>query len=146
MTQEQIAAEVKSIGDNLTQVLANSANAKADAIEAKSVVNELKSKLDSVVSAADLAEFKSAMQDQFDALATKAKESAQSAKTFDQVFLEKLESMDIEKEVMRKGRILIEMPEVKTMTLSANLSGDPVATYNSRQAINPAQLVRAQDS
>ena len=40
MTNEQIAAEVKSIGDNLTQVLANSANAKTDATEAKSVVND----------------------------------------------------------------------------------------------------------
>ena len=71
MTNEQIAAEVKSIGDNLTQVLANSANAKTDATEAKSVVNELKAKLESVASAADLAEFKSAMQSQFDALTTK---------------------------------------------------------------------------
>jgi len=49
MTQEQIAAEVKSIGDNLTQVLANSANAKSDAMEAKAVAAELKSKLDGVV-------------------------------------------------------------------------------------------------
>lgn len=146
MTQEQIAAEVKSIGDNLTQVLANSANAKADAIEAKSVVNELKSKLDSVVSAADLAEFKSAMQAQFDALATKGKDAAQSAKSFDEVLLEKLQGIEnIEKEMKSKGRILIEMPEVKTMTLSANLSGDPVATYNSRQAINPSQLVNFRD-
>ena len=145
MTQEQIAAEVKSIGDNLTQVLANSANAKADAIEAKSVVNELKSKLDSVVSAADLAEFKSSMQAQFDALATKGKDAAQNAKTFDQALLEKLEGRDIEKEMKRNGRILIEMPEVKTMTLASNLSGDPVATYNSRQAIVPSQLVNFRD-
>ena len=42
MTNEQIAAEVKSIGDNLTQVLANSANAKTDATEAKSVVTKIK--------------------------------------------------------------------------------------------------------
>ena len=31
------------------------------------------------------------------------------------------------------------------MTLSANLSGDSVATYNTRQAINPAQLVNVRD-
>lgn len=147
MTNEQIAAEVKSIGDNLTQVLANSANAKTDANEAKSVVNELKNKLDSVVSAADLAEFKSAMQSQFDALTTKVKEGqGNSAKSFDEVLLEKLQGIDnIEREMKSKGRILIEMPEVKTMTLSANLSGDPVATYNNRQAIVPSQLVNFRD-
>lgn len=146
MTNEQIAAEVKSIGDNLTQVLANSANAKTDATEAKSVVNELKAKLESVASASDLAEFKSAMQSQFDALTTKVKAgNPDSAKSFDQVLLEKLEGRNIEKEMKSNGRIVIEMPEVKTMTLSANLSGDSVATYNTRQAINPAQLVNFRD-
>jgi HK97 family phage major capsid protein len=146
MTNEQIAAEVKSIGDNLTQVLANSANAKTDATEAKSVVNELKAKLESVASAADLAEFKSAMQSQFDALTTKVKAgNPDSAKSFDQVLLEKLEGRNIEKEMKSNGRIVIEMPEVKTMTLSANLSGDSFATYNTRQAINPAQLVNFRD-
>ena len=146
MTNEQIAAEVKSIGDNLTQVLANSANAKTDATEAKSVVNELKAKLESVASAADLAEFKSAMQSQFDALTIKVKSgNPDSAKSFDQVLLEKLEGRNIEKEMKTNGRIVIEMPEVKTMTLSANLSGDSVATYNTRQAIQPGQLVNFRD-
>ena len=145
MTNEQIAAEVKSIGDNLTQVLANSANAKTDATEAKSVVNELKSKLESVASAADLAEFKSAMQSQFDALTTKVKAGQSDAKSFDQVLLEKLEGRNIEKEMKSNGRIVIEMPEVKTMTLASNLSGDSVATYNSRQAIQPGQLVNFRD-
>ena len=146
MTNEQIAAEVKSIGDNLTQVLANSANAKTDATEAKSVVNELKAKLESVASAADLAEFKSAMQSQFDALTIKVKSgNPDSAKSFDQVLLEKLEGRNIEKEMKSNGRIVIEMPEVKTMTLSANLSGDSVATYNTRQAIQPGQLVNFRD-
>lgn len=145
MTNEQIAAEVKSIGDNLTQVLANSANAKTDATEAKSVVNELKAKLESVASAADLAEFKSAMQSQFDALTTKVKEGQSNAKSFDEVLLEKLEGRNIEKEMKSNGRIVIEMPEVKTMTLSANLSGDSVATYNTRQAIQPGQLVNFRD-
>ena len=146
MTNEQIAAEVKSIGDNLTQVLANSANAKTDATEAKSVVNELKSKLESVASAADLAEFKSVMQNQFDALTTKVKAgNPNSAKSFNEVLLEKLEGRNIEAEIKKNGRILIEMPEVKTMTLASNLTGDPVATYNQRQAINPSQLVNFRD-
>jgi hypothetical protein len=146
MTNEQIAAEVKSIGDNLTQVLANSANAKTDATEAKSVVNELKSKLESVASASDLAEFKSVMQNQFDALTTKVKAgNPDSAKSFNEVLLEKLEGRNIEAEIKKNGRILIEMPEVKTMTLASNLSGDPVATYNQRQATNPSQLVNFRD-
>jgi hypothetical protein len=146
MTNEQIAAEVKSIGDNLSQVLANSANAKTDAAEAKSVVSDLKAKLESVVSAADLAEFKSVMQSQFDALTVKVKEGqSNSVKTFDQVLVEKLEGRNIEAEMSKNGRIVIEMPEVKTMTLSANLSGDPVATYNQRQAIVPSQLVNFRD-
>jgi HK97 family phage major capsid protein len=146
MTNEQIAAEVKSIGDNLSQVLANSAAAKTDAVEAKSVVNDLKAKLESVVSAADLTEFKGVMQSQFDALTVKVKEGqSNSAKTFDQVLLEKLEGRNIEAEMKKNGRMLIEMPEVKTMTLSANLSGDPVVTYNQRQAIVPSQLVNFRD-
>ena len=146
MTNEQIAAEVKSIGDNLTQVLANSANAKTDAAEAKSVVSDLKAKLESVVSAADLTEFKGVMQSQFDALTVKVKEGqSNSVKTFDQVLVEKLEGRNIEAEMKKNGRIVIEMPEVKTMTLSANLSGDPVVTYNQRQAIVPSQLVNFRD-
>lgn len=147
MTQEQIAAEVKSIGDNLTQVLANSANAKTDALEAKSVVNELKSKLESVVTAADLAEFKSSMQSQFDAISTKvAAGKAHEVKSLDQAIEEKLASIgDVEREIKKHGRLLIEMPEVKTMTLASNLTGDSVATYNSRQAINPGQLVNFRD-
>jgi HK97 family phage major capsid protein len=146
MTQEQIAAEVKSIGDNLTQVLANSANAKSDAIEAKSVVNELKAKLESVASAADLDEFKNAMQTQFDALTTKVKAgNPDSAKSFNEALAEKLDGRNIEAEIKKNGRVLIEMPEVKTITLASNLSGDSVATYNSRQAIFPSQLVNFRD-
>jgi hypothetical protein len=146
MTQEQIAAEVKSIGDNLTQVLANSANAKSDAMEAKAVAAELKSKLDGVVSAADLAEFKSAMQAQFDAISTKvAAGKAVESKSFNEALAEKLDGRNIEAEIKKNGRVLIEMPEVKTITLASNLSGDSVATYNSRQAIFPSQLVNFRD-
>ena len=146
MTNEQIAAEVKSIGDNLSQVLANSANAKTDAAEAKSVVSDLKAKLESVVSAVDLTEFKGVMQSQFDALTVKVKEGqSNSVKTFDQVLVEKLEGRNIEAEMSKNGRIVIEMPEVKTMTLSSNLTGDPVVTYNQRQAIVPSQLVNFRD-
>lgn len=145
MTQEQIAAEVKSIGDNLTQVLANTANAKTDAAEAKSVVNELKSKLESVSTKAELDEFKSAMQTQFDALTTKVKAGKPESKTFDAALAEKLEGVDLANEMKKGGRYTIDLPEVKTMTLSANLSGDPVATYNSRQATFPAQAVNFRD-
>jgi hypothetical protein len=146
MTNEQIAAEVKSIGDNLTQVLANSANAKTDAADAKLVVTELKSKLDSVVTPADLAEFKGVMQNQFDALTTKVKAgNPDSAKSFNEVLSERLEGRNIDAEIKKNGRVLIEMPEVKTMTLASNLSGDQVATYSSRQAIQPGQLVNMRD-
>jgi len=145
MTQEQIAAEVKSIGDNLTQVLANSAAAKSDAVEAKSVVAELKNKLDSVVTPADLAEFKAAMQTQFDALTTKVKEGKSEAKHLDTALAEKLQNINVAEEMKKGGRLTIDLPEVKTMTLSANLSGDPVATYNQRQAIFPAQAVNFRD-
>lgn len=145
MTQEQIAAEVKSIGDNLTQVLANSANAKTDAAEAKAVVAGLQSKLESVATAAELKEFKDAMQAQFDALTTKVKAGQNEGKSFDQALAEKLEGVNIEAEMKKNGRLHIAMPEVKTITLASNLSGDSVATYNSRQAINPPQLVNFRD-
>jgi HK97 family phage major capsid protein len=145
MTQEQIAAEVKSIGDNLTQVLANSANAKTDAAEAKSVVAGLQSKLESVATAAELKEFKDAMQSQFDALTTKVKKGQPEGKSFSEALAEKLEGVNIEAEMRKNGRLHLELPEVKTITLASNLSGDSVATYNSRQAINPAQLVNFRD-
>jgi hypothetical protein len=145
MTQEQIAAEVKSIGDNLTQVLANSANAKTDAAEAKSVVAGLQSKLESVATAAELKEFKDAMQSQFDALTTKVKSAQPESKSFSEALSEKLEGVNIEAEMKKNGRLHIAMPEVKTITLAANLTGDPVATYNSRQSIQPSQLVNFRD-
>ena len=145
MTQEQIAAEVKSIGDNLTQVLANSANAKTDAAEAKSVVAGLQAKLESVATAAELKEFKDAMQSQFDALTTKVKSGQPEGKSFSEALSEKLEGVNIEAEMRKNGRLHIQLPEVKTITLASNLSGDSVATYNSRQAINPAQLVNFRD-
>jgi HK97 family phage major capsid protein len=145
MTQEQIAAEVKSIGDNLTQVLANSANAKTDAAEAKSVVAGLQSKLESVATAAELKEFKDAMQSQFDALTTKVKKGQPEGKSFSEALAEKLEGVNIEDQMRKNGRVHIELPEVKTITLASNLSGDSVATYNTRQAINPAQLVNFRD-
>lgn len=145
MTQEQIAAEVKSIGDNLTQVLANSANAKTDAAEAKSVVAGLQAKLESVATAAELKEFKDAMQVQFDALTTKVKSAQPESKSFSEALAEKLEGVNIEAEMRKNGRLHIQLPEVKTITLASNLSGDSVATYNSRQAINPAQLVNFRD-
>jgi hypothetical protein len=145
MTQEQIAAEVKSIGDNLTQVLANSANAKTDAAEAKSVVAGLQSKLESVATAAELKEFKDAMQSQFDALTTKVKSAQPESKSFSEALSEKLEGVNIEAEMKKNGRLHIAMPEVKTITLASNLSGDSVATYNSRQATQPAQLVNFRD-
>jgi HK97 family phage major capsid protein len=145
MTQEQIAAEVKSIGDNLTQVLANSANAKTDAAEAKSVVAGLQSKLESVATAAELKEFKDAMQSQFDALTTKVKKGQPEGKSFSEALAEKLEGVNIEAEMRKNGRLHIQLPEVKTITLASNLSGDSVATYNSRQAIQPNQLVNFRD-
>ncbi|MFN5425565.1 MAG: phage major capsid protein [Bacteroidota bacterium] len=145
MTQEQIAAEVKSIGDNLTQVLANSANAKTDAAEAKSVVSGLQSKLESVATAAELKDFTDAMQSQFDALTTKVKKGQPEGKSFSEALAEKLEGVNIEAEMRKNGRLHLELPEVKTITLASNLSGDSVATYNSRQAINPAQLVNFRD-
>jgi HK97 family phage major capsid protein len=145
MTQEQIAAEVKSIGDNLTQVLANSANAKTDAAEAKSVVAGLQSKLESVATAAELKEFKDAMQSQFDALTTKAKSGQPEGKSFSEALAEKLEGVNIEAEMRKNGRLHLELPEVKTITLASNLSGDSVATYNTRQAIQPNQLVNFRD-
>jgi HK97 family phage major capsid protein len=145
MTQEQIAAEVKSIGDNLTQVLANSANAKTDAAEAKSVVAGLQSKLESVATAAELKEFKDAMQSQFDALTTKVKSGQPEGKSFSEALAEKLEGVNIEAEMRKNGRLHLELPEVKTITLASNLSGDSVATYNTRQAIQPNQLVNFRD-
>lgn len=151
-----IENEIKSMADNLAAIKANAEKSGVDAKAAVEMATEIKSKLEGMVFTTpdELKAFGKEMQDQFDALATKlpAGQEAQS-KTFDEVLNAKLADMfpagngemsisKLNKELSSKSsKLRIEMPEVKTMTLSGNLTGSPIATYSPRQAIFPSQKV-----
>jgi len=104
-------------------------------------------------SAAEITAFKKEMQDQFDALATKAAVKPQEkSQTIAEGIAEALGGIQfkegLDNELTTKLRsdrkFRIELPNVKAMGLN-NLTGDPVATYSTRQAIQPAQKLNFRD-
>lgn len=104
-------------------------------------------------SAAEINAFKKEMQDQFDALATKASVKPQEkSQTIAEGIAEALGGIQfkegLDNELTTKLRsdrkFRIELPNVKAMGLN-NLTGDPVATYSTRQAIQPAQKLNFRD-
>ena len=156
-----INVEIKSMADNLALIKANAEKSGVDAKEAVNMATEIKAKLEGMVFTTpdELKAFGKEMQDQFDALATKLPAGKEvESKSFDEVLQAKLADMfpdansgqmsmsKLNKELSSKSsKLRIEMPEVKTMTLSGNLTGSPVATYSPRQAIFPSQKVNSRE-
>ena len=104
-------------------------------------------------SAAEITAFKKEMQDQFDALATKAaKKPENKEQTIGEGIAEALKDVkfnegfdnDFTEELRSKGKFKFNLPNIKSMGLN-NLTGDPVATYSTRQAIQPAQKLNFRD-
>jgi len=52
---------------------------------------------------------------------------------------------DFENQMKKNGKYRLDLSDVKTMTLSGNLTGDPVATYAINQAIYPSQKINFRD-
>jgi HK97 family phage major capsid protein len=92
---------------------------------------------------------KDEMQKQIDnAFAAQKKATAsKEVKFFDELVSEKMEGRleEMENTLKKGGKFRLEMPEAKTMTISGNVTGNPVTTYSQRQAIQPAQLVNFRD-
>jgi hypothetical protein len=104
-------------------------------------------------SSAEITAFKKEMQDQFDMLATKASNKPEAkSQTIAEGIEEALSGINfkegLDNELTSKLRsdrkFRIELPNVKAMGLN-NLTGDPVATYSVRQAIQPAQKINFRD-
>jgi len=91
---------------------------------------------------------KDEMQKQIDAaFAQKKTAASKEVKFFNELVEEKLEGRmdEMENTLKKGGKFRLDMPEAKTMTISSNLTGNPVTTYSQRQAIQPAQLVNFRD-
>lgn len=92
---------------------------------------------------------KDEMQKQFDEMAAKqVKAEKKESKNINEAILEKLDGKFGELEYALKssnGSYRMDLKEVKNMLLSNSLTGDPVASYSTRQAIFPAQKVNFRD-
>ena len=91
---------------------------------------------------------KDEMQKQIDAaFATRKKAEAKQTKFMDEVILEKLDGQmgEMENQMKKNGKFRLDLSDVKTMTLSGNLTGDPIATYAVNQAIFPSQKINFRD-
>jgi len=91
---------------------------------------------------------KDEMQKQIDAaFAAKKTSESKEVKFFDELVNEKMEGRleEMESTLKKGGKFRLEMPEAKTMTISGNVTGNPVTTYALRPALQPAQLVNFRD-
>ena len=118
----QMAENVKSIKDDTTNAIAD---LKADI---KVTRDELQNQIDAAVVARKQAETK-------------------TTKFMDEVIMEKLDGQmgEMENQMKKNGKFRMDLSDVKTMTLSGNLGGDPVATYAVNQAIYPSQKINFRD-
>lgn len=142
----QIVAEVKSAADAVNTMKAANEAAIADV---KSEVAEVKSAIVTMDEAAK------ANQKALDELiAAKNAKSLESKKTksfgdsFAETMAEAFDSKQAEIKAFQKDRnakLVLELKEVGTMTLTNNLTGDGVATYNTRQGLVPSQKINFRD-
>jgi hypothetical protein len=97
---------------------------------------------------AEIRVVKDEMQKQFDAQAAVQKKAAsKEVKHLDESILEKLDgNFDaMEKSLKNTGKFRLDLSDVKTMTLSGNLTGDSVASYAPNPAILPSQSINFRD-
>jgi hypothetical protein len=91
---------------------------------------------------------KDELQKQIDGqLAAQKKAAKKEVKFMDEVILEKLDgNFDaMEKSLKNNGKFRLDLSDVKTMTLSGNLTGDSQATYAPNPAIQPSQSLNFRD-
>ena len=142
---KSIEASVKSATEIVEKMKAANEAAIADV---KSEVAEVKA---AVVTMDEAAKKNQAALDQMIAEKT-AKTVNNKTKSFGDAFSEQVaeafEAKQAEIKEFQKNKnakLTIDLKAVGTMTTSANLSGDGVATYNSRQGLVPAQKINFRD-
>ena len=138
-TKSEIAEQLKAAIDNVDAKLKSIAEGQSSA-EAVSAM------------AADVAALKAdnaALIKGFDLLQTRVKSTkttTESVKSFAEAFNEGLEKNFDEIAKVKKGQpFTMSLKAVGNMLLSANLTGDGVASYSGRQAILPAQKINFRD-
>lgn len=162
MEIKELEAGVVKMTETVEAIKAAAEKSGVDAQKANELANEIKSKIEgmSFATPEDLKTLSTEMQKQFDELATINKKAAEKSegKDFNEVLVEKmadyfpsgdakdLKQSNLFKEMSKKdAKVRIEMPEVKSFNLLGSLTGDPVATYNQRQAIAPSQKINIRD-
>jgi len=142
---KNIEASVKSATESVEKMKAANEAAIADV---KNEVSEVKS---AVVTLDEAAKKNQAALDQL--IAEKSAKKVESkSKSFGEAYTESIadafESKKAEINEFQRNKnakLTIDLKSVGTMTTSANLSGDGVATYNTRQGLVPAQKVNFRD-
>ena len=142
---KSIEASVKSATESVEKMKAANEAAIADV---KTQVAEVKA---AVVTMDEAAKKNQAALDQM--IAEKAAKTVNNKnKSFGDAFSEQIaEAFDSKQAEInefqrnKNAKLTIDLKAVGTMTTSANLSGDGVATYNSRQGLVPAQKVNFRD-
>ena len=112
----------------------------------KGIKADVTAQIDSVKSEINVV--KDEMQKQIDAaFASKKIAESKQTKFMDEVIMEKLDGQmgEMESQMKKNGKFRMDLSDVKTMTLSASLTGDPVATYAVNQAIYPSQKINFRD-
>lgn len=142
---KSIEASVKSATESVEKMKAANEAAIADV---KNEVAEVKA---AVVTMDEAAKKNQAALDQM--IAEKAAKTVNNkTKSFGDAFSEQMaEAFDAKQAEIKEfqknknAKLTIDLKTVGTMTTSANLSGDGVATYNTRQGLVPAQKVNFRD-
>jgi len=112
----------------------------------KGIKADVTAQIDSVKSEINVV--KDEMQKQIDAaFASKKIAESKQTKFMDEVIMEKLDGQmgEMESQMKKNGKFRLDLSDVKTMTLSGNLTGDPIATYAVNQAIFPSQKINFRD-
>jgi hypothetical protein len=87
-------------------------------------------------------------QKQFDAQAAATKKAAKrEVKHLDEVIIEKLDGKldEMEKSMKSNGKFRLDLRDVKSMTLSASLTGDAQASYALNASVLPSQAINFRD-
>jgi hypothetical protein len=87
-------------------------------------------------------------QKQFDAQAAATKKAAKrEVKHLDEVIIEKLDGKldEMEKSMKSNGKFRLDLRDVKSMTLSASLTGDAQASYAPNASVLPSQAINFRD-
>ena len=97
---------------------------------------------------AEIRVVKDEAQKQFDAQAAAQKKNAsKQVKFMDEAIIEKLDGRldEMEKSMKSNGKFRLDLRDVKSMTLSASLTGDAQASYALNASVLPSQAVNFRD-